>query len=334
MEHKNVTHLCVHVYCGNRYRYQDEWKEHKRKEHEIGYYCEVCNKYCLFKDDLEEHMESHTTAIMYEEDLEEQIEIECRQCKEKFKSEEEIEKHEDDGKECDKCDKWLCHGLEITKHKKKEQCDLCGEYLCIGMSIERHKKREHGSNEKEDKEKGTKIQGEMIQDKNNGQEYEKWQYDGSKSKIQKGIYDGDNRKRHKKKKQKSTGKEGNKEGDKKNQKKEYDKWEQWQYDETKTKSHEKNYEENDRKRHKKKKQKSTRKKENKENEWKCVECETKCNSLETILKHIHENECGGWICCEEHRRKQKKNEERYTKKDECIITIKEPDIAKGLTENN
>merc|ERR1711873_64020 len=127
---------------------------------------------------------------------------------------------------------------------------------------------------------------------------------------------------------------GNKEGDKKNQKKEYDKWEQWQYDEIKTKSHEKNYEENDRKRHKKKKQKSTRKKENKENEWKCVECEAKCNSLETILKHIHENECGGWICCEEHRRNEKKNEERYTKKDECIITIKEPDIEKGLTENN
>merc|ERR1711873_104400 len=92
-------------------------------------------------------------------------------------------------------------GLEITKHKKKEQCDLCGEYLCIGMSIERHKKREHGSDKKEDKEKGTKIQRQMIQDKNKSQEYEKWQYDGNNSKNQKGIYDGDNRKRHKKKQQ-------------------------------------------------------------------------------------------------------------------------------------
>merc|ERR1712240_581041 len=137
--------------------------------------------------------------------------------------------------------KWLCHGLDITKHKKEEQCDLCGEYSCRGMSIERHKKREHGTTGEE--EKGG-MTGEMIKDKNNGQEYEKWQYDGSKSKIQKGIYDGDNRKRHKKKKQKSTGKEGNKEGDKKNQKKEYDKCQ--------SKSHEKNYEENDRKRHKKK----------------------------------------------------------------------------------
>merc|ERR1712240_862189 len=97
---------------------------------------------------------------------------------------------------------------------------------------------------------------------------------------------------------------------------------------------EKNYDANYRKSHKKKKQKSTSKKENKENEWKCVECETKCNSLEDIFKHIHKNECGGWICCDEHLTKQKKNEERYTKKDECTITIKEPDIAKGLTENN
>jgi len=37
----------------------------------------------------------------------------------------------------------------------------------------------------------------------------------------------------------------------------------------------------------KRKNDNPRKKENKENEWKCVECETKCNSLETILKHIH-----------------------------------------------
>merc|ERR1712240_312216 len=107
------------------------------------------------------------------------------------------------GRECEKCDKWLCHGLDITKHKKEEQFDLCGEYLCRGMSIERHKKREHGIIREE--EKGG-ITGEMIKDKNNGQEHEEWQYDGSKSKIHKESYDGDNRKRHKKKKQKSTGK--------------------------------------------------------------------------------------------------------------------------------
>ena len=56
--------------------------------------------------------------------------------------------------------------------------------------------------------------------------------------------------------------------------------------------------------------------------------------MEEIIKHIHGSECGRCTCCDEYLRKQKKNEERYTKEDECTITIKEPDIAKGLTENN
>merc|ERR1712240_571284 len=187
---------------------QDKWREHMRKEYEIGYYCEICNKYCLFKDDLEEHMESHATVIVCEEDLEEQIEIECRQCKKTFKSGEEIKRHEDDGKECDKCDKWLCHGLDITKHKKKEQCDQCGEYLCIGMSIERHKKREHGTTREEEKEEVIKnqIEGEMIKNRNDGLEcdqWEKWPYDESEPK------------RHKKKKQRPTRKKENTEEGKK-----------------------------------------------------------------------------------------------------------------------
>ena len=37
--------------------------------------------------------------------MEEYTEIECRQCKKIFESEDEIEKHEDDGRECEKCDK-------------------------------------------------------------------------------------------------------------------------------------------------------------------------------------------------------------------------------------
>merc|ERR1712240_58940 len=336
----------IHVYCGNRYRCQDEWKEHMRKEHEIGYHCEICNEYCLFKDDLEEHMESHITGIVYEEDLEEYTEIECRQCKKIFESEDEIEKHENEGRECDKCDKWLCHGLYITKHKKEEQCDQCGEHLCRGMSIERHKKREHGTTREEGKGKKTENQkeGEMIEDRNDGQECDKrkkWQYDENKSRSHKKNYDGGNQKRHKRKKRKSIIKKENKEEDKDTHENEYDQWEKWPYDESKSKSHKKNHDGDDRKRHKKKKRKSTGKKENKEedkeihkNEWKCVECEKKCDSLEEINKHIHENECGEWICCDEHLRKQKKNEERYMKKDECKITIKEPDIAKGLTENN
>merc|ERR1711955_116303 len=141
--------------------------------------------------------ESRITGIRYEEDLEEYMEIECRQCKKIFKSEDEIEKHEDDGKECDKCDKWLCHGLDITKHKKKEQCDQCGDYLCYGMSIERHKKRKHGTTSEKEKEEVIKnqIEGETIKNRNDSQECDQWE---------KWSCDGSNRKRHKKKEHKPT----------------------------------------------------------------------------------------------------------------------------------
>merc|ERR1712240_727282 len=210
-EYSNVTYKCVHVYCGNRYMWQDKWREHMREEHEIGNYCETCNEYCLFKDDLEEHMESHITETVYEKDLEEHTEIECRQCKKIIESEGEIEKHEDEGKECDKCDKWLCHELDITKHKKEEQCDQCGEHLCHGMSIERHKKREHGTTREEGKGETmeNQIEGEIIKDRNDGQEcdqWEKWQYDGRKPKKHKKKCDKSNRKRHRKKKRSPTGK--------------------------------------------------------------------------------------------------------------------------------
>ena len=56
--------------------------------------------------------------------------------------------------------------------------------------------------------------------------------------------------------------------------------------------------------------------------------------MEEITKHIRGNECERCTCREAHPRKQKENEERYTKEDGCTLTIKEPDIAKGLTENN
>ena len=161
------------------------------------------------------------------------------------------------------------------------------------MSIERHKKREHGTTREEGKGETmeNQIEGEMIKDINDGQEcdqWEKWQYDGSKPKRHKKKCDKSNRKRHRKKKRRPTSKIENKEEDKKNH----------------------------------------------ETEKRCAECKKKCNSMEEIIKHIHGNECERCTCCEAHPRKQKENEERYTKEDECTLTIKEPDIAKGLTENN
>ena len=153
-------------------------------------------------------MESHVTEIACEEDLEEHTEIECRQCKKIFKSEDEITKHEDDGEECDQCERWLCHGLNITKHKKEEQCDQCGEYLCYGMSLAGHKKRKHGTTSEEEKEEVMKnqIEGEMIENRNNGQEYDQWE---------KWTRDGSDQKRQKKKEHKHTHKKESREEDKK-----------------------------------------------------------------------------------------------------------------------
>merc|ERR1711873_161848 len=111
-------------------------------------------------------------------------------------------------------------GLEITKHKKKEQCDQCGEYLCIGMSIEGHKKREHGTTREEEKEEVIKnqIEGEMIRNRNDDQEcdqWEEWPYDGSKPKRHKKTCDGSDRKKRNKKKRRPTSKKENKEEGKK-----------------------------------------------------------------------------------------------------------------------
>ena len=172
------------------------------------------------------------------------------------------------------------------------------------MSIERHKKRKHGATSEEEKEEVMKnqIEGEMIKNRNDGQECDQWE---------KWTCDGSDRKRQKKKEHKHT-------------------------------------------------QRKESRKENKKNhemERRCVECKEKFESLDRIKEHINKNECGGWTCCETYLRKQKENgqgretednqikdtereektqenEERYTKEDERTLTIKEPDIAKGLTKNN
>ena len=178
------------------------------------------------------------------------------------------------------------------------------------MSIERHKKRKHGTTSEEEKEEVMKnqIEGEMIKNRNDGQECDQWE---------KWTCDGSDRKRQKKKEHKHTHKKESREEDKKNH----------------------------------------------EMERRCVECKEKFESLDKIIEHINKNECGGWTCCETYLRKQEEkeyrnmngqgretednkikdtereentqeNEERYTKEDEHTLTIKEPDIAKGLTKNN
>ena len=133
-----------------------------KEKHRIGFYCEQCDEYCLFKEDLEEHMESHVTEVECEEDSEE---IECRQCKKKFKSEEEITKHEDDGQECNQCEVWLCQGLNMIEHKKNRH----------GTTSEEEKKEEVTENpvmeiECEQCYMTFETEEEIIEHENDGQE--------------------------------------------------------------------------------------------------------------------------------------------------------------------
>merc|ERR1712081_34396 len=98
----------------------------------------------------------------------------------------EITKHEDDGKECDQCERWLCYGMSIERHKKRkhgttseegkmeevtenqkegeiikngndgQECDQCGKWICDGMGLKRHKKKEQKPPPKKKKKKKKK----------------------------------------------------------------------------------------------------------------------------------------------------------------------------------
>ena len=190
------------------------------------------------------------------------------------------------------------------------------------MSIERHKKREHGINKEEDKEEGTKnqIEGEMIKNRNNGQEcdqWKKWPYDGSKPKSHKKTCDGSDRKKHKKKKRRPTYKTENKEEGKNIHgrelkcvecKKEFDSTEEIIEHINK----------------------------NKCGGWTC--CETYPGIQE---KKEHRKRTKQDVERENNKEKETErgkdtpdNKEKYKEEDEKISTIKEPDIAKGLMKNN
>ena len=238
-------------------------------------------------------------------------ELEYRQCKKRFKSEEEITKHEDDGQECDQCEGWLCHGLNMTKHKKEEQCDQCGEYLCYGMSLARHKKRKHGTTSEEGKKEEVtenQTEEEIIENGNDGQECDqcgKW------------ICDGMSLKRHKKKEHKPTREKESKEEDMETHGTEMGCVECNE----KFKSLDKIIEHISK---------------NECGGWTC--CETYLRKQE---EKEHRNRNGQDIETEDNKRENiereentQENEEKYTKEDEHTSTIKEPDIATGFTKNN
>ena len=115
-----------------------------KEKHGIGFYCEQCNEYYLFKKQMEEHMDFHVTEIECEEELEDHMEFECVKCNEKFESVDKVIEHENDG-QCDQCGKWLGCGTNLGKHKKKEHEITSGE----GIEKEENKKERN-----EDKDKG------------------------------------------------------------------------------------------------------------------------------------------------------------------------------------
>merc|ERR1712082_592140 len=62
-----------------------------------------------------------------EEDTEIDItEMDCLECNEKFKSQEELMEHMEDN-ECDHCRKWICCSTYLRKHKEKEHEMIRGE---------------------------------------------------------------------------------------------------------------------------------------------------------------------------------------------------------------
>merc|ERR1712115_337314 len=126
----HVVHIyeCIHLQCRIKYICQDMWKEHMKDKHGIGFNCEQCDEYCLFEEQLEEHIEEEH---MEDEEHIEPTGFECVECNEIFESVIKVIEHENKG-ECDQCGKWLGCGTNMEKHKKKEH-----EY--IELEIESHR---------------------------------------------------------------------------------------------------------------------------------------------------------------------------------------------------
>ena len=91
-------------------------EKHMKEKHRIGFNCEQCNEYCMFEEQLEEHIEEEH---MESEEHMEPSGFECVECNEFFESVDKVIEHENEG-ECDQCGKWLGCGTNMEKHKKRE----------------------------------------------------------------------------------------------------------------------------------------------------------------------------------------------------------------------
>merc|ERR1711867_127077 len=106
----------IYLQCRIKFICQDMWKEHMKDKHRIGFNCEHCDEYCLFEEQLEEHMEEEH---MEDEEYIEPSGFQCVECNEFFESVDKVIEHENEG-ECNQCGKWLGCRTNMEEHKKKE----------------------------------------------------------------------------------------------------------------------------------------------------------------------------------------------------------------------
>merc|ERR1712240_731204 len=109
------------VQCKQKFESKDEITEHE----ESGQECDLCEEWLCDGTSLAKHKKKEHEITSEEGNKEEEmetpvIEIECVQCNMTFESEEEIIEHENYGQECDQCGKWICDGISLKRHNKKE----------------------------------------------------------------------------------------------------------------------------------------------------------------------------------------------------------------------
>merc|ERR1712240_193210 len=109
------------VQCKQKFESEDEITEHE----ESGQECDLCEEWLCDGTSLAKHKKREHEITSEEGNKEEEMEtpvmeIECMQCNMTFESEEEIIEHENDSQECDQCGKWICDGISLKRHNKKE----------------------------------------------------------------------------------------------------------------------------------------------------------------------------------------------------------------------
>ena len=109
------------VNCNKKCESVDKLMEHTSERE-----CDKGGKWTCCGTYLKEHKKS-SNEMAKEEDTEIYItEMDCLECNEKFKSQEELMEHMENN-ECDHCRKWICCGTYLRKHKEKEHEIIRGE---------------------------------------------------------------------------------------------------------------------------------------------------------------------------------------------------------------